>query len=201
MCKILHTKALEFPNHLNIEDFKASNGWLGSWRSRYAVKFSKLSSDSANVNLQSVSEFKAKLAECCAGDDVGDIFNCDESCKGKANSKEKLKPLVIGKAARLCFEHIDPATLPVTWTGNKKAWITTVLFCAWLKELNKTMHTRKRNILLLLENATSHCTEQCANAASASKHYQLFTACGAGHYSECETALPYAYNEQLGSKD
>ncbi|KAK6487620.1 tigger transposable element-derived protein 6-like, partial [Huso huso] len=192
---ILQTKALEFANHLNIEDFKASNGWLECWRSRYAVKFSKLSRDSVKVNLESVSEFKAKLAERCAGYDISDIFNCDETClwfrllpdrtlaqmadkcKGGKDAKErltvlfccsatgeKLKPLVIGKAAKpLCFGHIDPATLPVTWTGNNKAWMTTVLFCAWLKELNKTMHTKKRNILLLLDNATSHCIEALSN--------------------------------------
>ncbi|XP_063614693.1 tigger transposable element-derived protein 6-like [Penaeus indicus] len=93
-----------------------------------------------------------------------------EDCKGGKVSKDrltvmftcsatgdKLKPLVIGKAAKpRCFRNIDVRSLPVTWTSNRKAWMTAALFTDWLKDVNSLMRRRKKKILLFLDNATSH---------------------------------------------
>lgn len=95
-----------------------------------------------------------------------------ESCKGGKFAKErlsimlccsatgeKLKPLIIGNAARpRAFKQnsVTPDNLPVTWKHNKKAWMTTAVFEDWLNELNETMKKKKRRIILFVDNATSH---------------------------------------------
>jgi hypothetical protein len=73
---------------------------------------------------------------------------------------EKLKPLVIGNAARpraFKEQQIDTKHLPVNWRSNKKARMTQAIFEEWLEDLNHVMRKQNRKILLLLDNATSHC--------------------------------------------
>ena len=95
-----------------------------------------------------------------------------ESCKGGKFVKErlsimlccsatgeKLKPLVIGNAARpRAFKQniVIPDNLPVTSKHNKKAWMTTAVFEDWLNQLNETMKKKKRRIILFVDSATSH---------------------------------------------
>ena len=70
----------------------------------------------------------------------------------------KLIPLMIGKSKKpRCFKNIkDVSKLPVTWKHNKKAWMNTIMFDEWLKDLNRSMAKKKRNILLFVDNAPSH---------------------------------------------
>jgi hypothetical protein len=68
-------------------------------------------------------------------------------------SGEKLKPMVIGKAKnRRCFKNIDVTNLPVIW----RLMMTETSFLDWIQSLNKIMTSNKRNIILFLDNATSH---------------------------------------------
>jgi hypothetical protein len=63
---------------------------------------------------------------------------------------EKLKPLIIGNAARphaFKQNNVTPDNLPVTRKHNKKAWMTTAVFEDWLNELNKTMKKKKDHSL------------------------------------------------------
>jgi len=76
---VLQEKALDFAKDLNLDEFKASNGWLESWRFRYGIGFFKVCGESANVNLNIVSEFKSKLPEIVKDFDLKDIFNADET--------------------------------------------------------------------------------------------------------------------------
>ena len=71
---------------------------------------------------------------------------------------EKLIPLMIGKSKKpRCFKNIkDVSKLPVTWKHNKKAWMNTIMFDEWLKDLNRSMAKKKRNILLFVDNAPSN---------------------------------------------
>ena len=70
---------------------------------------------------------------------------------------EKLKPLAIGNAVKpRCFRNIKVDSLPVSWTANKRAWMTSALFVEWLKALDKKMRNQRRRILLFLDNALSH---------------------------------------------
>ena len=72
---------------------------------------------------------------------------------------EKLKPLVIGNAARpRAFKQnsVTPDNLPVTWKHNKKVWMTMAVFEDWLNQLNETMKKKNTSIILFVDNATSH---------------------------------------------
>jgi hypothetical protein len=72
---------------------------------------------------------------------------------------EKLKPLVIGNAARPhAFKQngVTPDNLPVTWKHNKKACVTTAVFEDWLNQLNETMKKKKRRIILFVDNPANH---------------------------------------------
>ena len=91
-------------------------------------------------------------------------------CAGGKKSKERLtvtvcvnavgdfeKPLVIGHAMKpRCFKNVGPLQLPVVWTANKKAWMTECIFKDWATNFNQKMHTERRHVLLLLDNAPSH---------------------------------------------
>ncbi|XP_014260374.1 tigger transposable element-derived protein 6 [Cimex lectularius] len=70
---------------------------------------------------------------------------------------EKIKPLVIGKAAKpRCFKGVNMETVGVSWKFNSKAWMTTDIMREWLEQLDNKMRAQKRKILLFLDNATSH---------------------------------------------
>ena len=70
---------------------------------------------------------------------------------------DKCKPLVIGKSLRpRCFKHIDSKSLPVDYQANKKAWMNSILFTQWVKDFDRKMRLRKRQVLVFLDNATSH---------------------------------------------
>lgn len=93
-----------------------------------------------------------------------------EKCFGGKLSKERLsvllcafadgkfeKPLIIGKAVKpRCFKNIDVSMLPCEWHSNKKAWMTLKIMEGWLIKLNQRMVQQKRNILLFMDNASSH---------------------------------------------
>ena len=51
---------------------------------------------------------------------------------------EKLTPFVIGRNANpRCFKGLaSSACLPVSYSSNKKAWMTAVLYQQWLDKLN-----------------------------------------------------------------
>jgi hypothetical protein len=68
-----------------------------------------------------------------------------------------MKPLVIGKYAKpRCFKHINTNTLGVTYKSSSKAWMTGLLFQSWIREFDAKM--AGRNVVLLLDNAPSHVT-------------------------------------------
>lgn len=100
-----------------------------------------------------------------------------EKCKGGKFSKERLtvflcvfgdgrfeQPLVIGKSENpRCFKSINKDNLPVKWKSNKTAWMTGTIMKQWLLELNSKMNKEKRQILLFMDNATSHRQMELSN--------------------------------------
>ena len=192
---IIQEKALQFARELGYNDFKASSGWLDSWKSRFNIGHFKICGESADVDLEKVNEFKEKIPGLIVGYSNENIFNCDESglffrslpdttfakrgeeCKGGKNAKErvtvmfacsltgeKLKPLVIGKSAKpRCFKNVKMERLPVIWEHNKKSWMTTDVFCRWIKQINDQMRKKGRKILMFLDNASSHADMKMSN--------------------------------------
>ena len=57
---------------------------------------------------------------------------------GSSVISEKIKPLVIGKAANpRCFKGINKGILGAHYESNCKAWITASIFREWLERLNQ----------------------------------------------------------------
>ena len=74
-----------------------------------------------------------------------------------ATEMDKQKPLLIARTARpRCFgKDFDPNVYAI-YRYNKKAWMTSDLITEWLENFKRTMRSKKRKVLLLLDNATSH---------------------------------------------
>ena len=53
--------------------------------------------------------------------------------------------------------------LPVIWEHNKKSWMTTDVFCRWIKQINDQMRKKGRKILMFLDNASSHADMKMSN--------------------------------------
>ncbi|CAG8760824.1 8186_t:CDS:2, partial [Rhizophagus irregularis] len=74
-----------------------------------------------------------------------------------SNGTEKIKPLVIGNAQKPhCLRGINISNLPVSYYWNKKAWMTQDIFRHWIKILDNKFQVQKRQVLILLDNASSH---------------------------------------------
>ena len=76
---ILQSKALQLAEELDVEDFRASNGWLYAWKKRYNIKQFKISGESADVDMALVDDYKSRIQGITSGYEPDDIFNCDET--------------------------------------------------------------------------------------------------------------------------
>ena len=53
--------------------------------------------------------------------------------------------------------------LPVTYRNNKKAWMRTDIWEKWLKFIDKGFRIQGRQVLLLVDNASSHTAPETSN--------------------------------------
>ena len=91
-----------------------------------------------------------------------------EKCSGGKKSKDRLTVLVcasmageegpmlvIGKSkSPRCFAGVK--TLPLTYLGNSKAWMTAQIFEDYLTKWNWRLACQKRHILPIVDNCRSH---------------------------------------------
>ena len=76
-----------------------------------------------------------------------------------ATGTDKLRPILIGKSKKpRPFKNFEPS-LYVDYQYNKKAWMTSPIFCDWMDKLNTRMKNEGRNIALVIDNASSHGKE------------------------------------------
>lgn len=184
---IIQAKAKIVAANLKMEGFKASNGWLESFRNRHIIKFKVLSRDKIVDGWKDNASFllrKYALKDVWNQDETGLFFRglprsslvlASEKAKGGKLSKERLtiglltsaveekfKPIVIGKMAMpKAFNRRLPSC--VYWKSNKKAWMTSKFYREYLIQFNNEMKRQKRNVALLLDNAPCHPQIELSN--------------------------------------
>lgn len=68
---------------------------------------------------------------------------------------EKLPPLIIGKSKNpRCFKNVDITSL--NYKNNQNAWMTSTIFSNWIMSWDSKLRKIKRNIILLVDNCSSH---------------------------------------------
>lgn len=73
-----------------------------------------------------------------------------------SDGSHKLKPLVIGTAAKpVAFRRFN-VNLFVDYFSNKKAWMTSIIFNEWLKNFDNSMTNLRKKVCLIIDNAPSH---------------------------------------------
>ncbi|KAJ8897901.1 hypothetical protein PR048_003258 [Dryococelus australis] len=67
------------------------------------------------------------------------------------------KPLVIGEAKQpRCFKGSKINLLGIEWHANKRAWMTREIVKEWLLGFHRKMGRQKKQVILFMDNATSH---------------------------------------------
>jgi hypothetical protein len=122
---------------LKMDSFKASNGWMESFRTRHEIRFKQICGEAKDVDLTIVENWMQKLPEIIQGYEPKNIANetglffralpsktmtlKKDKCIGGKQTKERLtvlvcgfadgsmeKPLVIGKSMKpLCFKKFE----------------------------------------------------------------------------------------------
>ena len=170
--------------------FKASNGWLDSFKKRHNIKQMAISGECADVQEETVAGWHERVKFIMKGYQPQDVWNTDETgcfyrtlpnktladmkkeCRGGKMAKERLTiaffvnaagekepPVIIGKSASPRYfkglrDKANPHGLP--YFSNPKAWMNTEIMHAILAKLNRKMVRQGRQILLLLDNVSSH---------------------------------------------
>ena len=78
---MLQAKAVAVAEQMQLENFKASNGWLEKFKTQYKIKGMTVSDESGEVREQTVESWKKHLPQILAGYSPEDILNMDETGK------------------------------------------------------------------------------------------------------------------------
>ena len=73
------TKAIDFEEKINVENFKASDGWLDRWKKRFNVSFKTVSGESNACTDEMVAPWEQNtLPTVLSKYDLNHIYNADE---------------------------------------------------------------------------------------------------------------------------
>ena len=67
--------------------------------------------------------------------------------------------------------NIDKKTLPVLYYWNSSAWMQRSIFKYWIRQLDQEMRKKRRRILLLLDNASTHQLEDNEQLSNIKLHF------------------------------
>ena len=159
---MIQAKAISFAQTIGKSEFKASNGWLSRFKIRHNINCAKICGESEIVNQMDADEWLTKLPSIVSGYESCDIFNREwdllqsfarqnvSSKRRRMQGRKKMKrknnrtsfcvnmegefeTLVIGRTEKpRCFKNVSMTNLPVHWKHNKKVWMKTDIFDAWL---------------------------------------------------------------------
>jgi hypothetical protein len=120
--------------------FRASNGWLDRFKSRYNIQFRIISGEAASVNSETVEDWTSRLPVILQNYDPHDVYNCDETglffklmpdrtfvikkddCKGGKRAKDRYTVL-------LCTNWTGTDKLKPLVIGKYFFYYLQVIFC------------------------------------------------------------------------
>lgn len=107
------------------------------------------------------------------------------------SESEKLPALLIGKSMKpRCFKSVK--TLPMHYEANKKVWMTSELFCKWLKKVDAAIVRKKGRIILFIDSCTAHDQIPIMKAMTSfclrTRHLSFNLSTRASLLSSCDTA-------------
>ncbi|CAB4413281.1 unnamed protein product [Rhizophagus irregularis] len=199
---ILREKAEFFARSFEVNNFKASNGWISNFKKRHNMKEYVKWGEAASAPLETLNEERQKLREIIKDYDLNDVFNCDETglywdlepsktlargpLSGKKKSKkrvtilltcnatgtEKLTPFFIHTSKNpRALKGKKKDDLPVNYYWNKTAWMQVSIWNDYLKKLDTKMRLQNRKILLLVDNAPVHITNENTQLTNVTLHF------------------------------
>ncbi len=97
------------------------------------------------------------LSDCKQSGVKGKKIRLTYAFTSNADGTEKLRPFIIGKAARpRAFEKKTGAQLGFYYRNNAKAWMTAQLYQDWIQQWDRELEEKRRKILLLQDNFSGH---------------------------------------------
>ncbi|KAL4088995.1 hypothetical protein QTP88_024073 [Uroleucon formosanum] len=76
---VLKEKALQVSKEFEFENFKASNGLLDKFKSRYNISFKVVCGESKSVDTETVVEWRIKVKQLISSYEPRNIYNADET--------------------------------------------------------------------------------------------------------------------------
>uniref|UniRef100_H3B6X8 HTH CENPB-type domain-containing protein n=1 Tax=Latimeria chalumnae TaxID=7897 RepID=H3B6X8_LATCH len=191
--EILKAKTGKFAVDLNIDDFKATNGWLDLWKKRYDVVFKELTERKKDTDVPSATNWNGnQLLAIPQRYEPDDVYNADEVglyyCAlpngshvlkktahfgGKVSKDVTLMVCasITGEKRPLLFtgKSKNPQCLqgarrlPISYVSSSNVWMIAFLFQEWLREWDKSLKAQHRHIALIIDNCPAHPTVKLNN--------------------------------------
>lgn len=182
---IILEKAEQFAIQLGI-DFKPNSGWLHRWKKQENIRFRNIHGEASSGDVEAADLFKENvLPDKLTEYELDEIYNADETglmykaisnktyapanknVRGQKVPKNRLTLLFICNATgsdKLLFsigKSKNPRCfrgkhIPVPYKFNTKAWMTSILWCEIMRELDEMFAKKNKKILLLIDNASCH---------------------------------------------
>src|SRR6185369_10619531 len=76
---IIQEKALRFAELLEVNNFKASSGWLHNFKQRYSIQEYNKHGESQSAPIEQIPQMRIELRNILKDYRLEDIFNCDET--------------------------------------------------------------------------------------------------------------------------
>ena len=182
----IKSKAIEFANKLNVQNFKANDGYIVGLKKRYNLEYRIESGESFSVDQDSITRWISKLPEIINNYEMQNIFNLDEtglfwkllsnktyafsneSRHGIKQHKNRVTLTMIcnanGSEKKLIMigSSVKPRcfrqvkTLPIDYYNQKNTWMDSSIFRKIVFKLNDKMKKQNRKILLFLDNCSSY---------------------------------------------
>lgn len=158
--KMLQEKALEFNVKLNgPKTFKASNGWLQSFKTRCGIKKQHRQDGKRSINSGTACEFQSKFSQALKNDNypLDNIYSCDENIlwwktfpkktayeknapkvtlviSANATGSHKIPLMIIGRS-KIPWSLKTAEKLSIKYKAQESSWIDTGVFVEWLKTI------------------------------------------------------------------